>query len=54
MASIAALNTASFACEGFVNPLTFRTYWTAAHRDFFVCDDWLEVEEGSDVTAQAP
>jgi hypothetical protein len=24
------LNAASFAREGFVNPLTFRTYWSDA------------------------
>jgi hypothetical protein len=24
------MNTASFAFDGFVDPLTFRTYWSAA------------------------
>jgi len=30
--STAASKAASFACEGFVKPLTLRTYWSAAPR----------------------
>jgi hypothetical protein len=32
MSSTALSNTASFAFDGLVEPLTFRTYWSAAAR----------------------
>ena len=30
ISSTARMNTASFAFDGFVEPLTLRTYWSAA------------------------
>ena len=47
ISSIALLNAASFACEGFVKPLTFRTNCSAASRTS------ASVVAGIDVSAKA-
>ena len=53
ISSIAALKAASFALEGLLKPLIFRTNCREALRTLPVGHGWIEVEEVFDVSAHA-
>ena len=53
ISSTARTNAASFAFDGVADPLTLRTYWSAAARDLVLGGGRLEVVECLDVPAHA-
>ena len=54
ISSTARMNTASFAFDGFVEPLTLRTYWSAAAWISSLGRRRIEVVERPDVPAHVP
>ena len=51
--STARSKASALACDGFVEPLTLRTYWSAARADLVLRRGRLEVMECSDVATHA-